>query len=134
MYLHPHGKAEGNRPKQWLDYVVDFLEEVNDARLILELVLRAWDSERHDISQQGFDESLPFQERLTRLLCLPNNTGSPLEHIFHEIMITTDDNGSQRLSSLRNKSHQEGQKEQDRSAKPQAGLHHPSTSSPVPSP
>ncbi|KUI54969.1 hypothetical protein VP1G_02378 [Cytospora mali] len=82
------------------DYAMDFLDELNDARLIFHFVMRAWDSQRHSISTSDIDDNVPFEDMFKKLNGLLTGQGSPLERVFNKVMTSTDD-GSARLVSLR---------------------------------
>ncbi|ROW05711.1 hypothetical protein VMCG_05174 [Cytospora schulzeri] len=89
--------------RPWMsDYIVDHLEQYHIHWLILHLILRALDSQRHDFTEEDLVDDLPCVDRLERLLKVSCQSGSDMERIFHRLMMTTDSSGS-RLVSLRNK-------------------------------
>lgn len=89
-------------PKTWMsDHVTTVLEEMNDAKLLFAHIHRAWDSAQFFLNLYDVNEPfwhVTWQEQVMAVPCSP---GSPLERVFHRIMMTTDSNGSQKLSSLR---------------------------------
>lgn len=88
----------------WMsDHVLQFLNDLNDTRIAFTLVMRAFHSQRNDLSKRDIEKFVPYEKKHSEFTKLPTTQGSVLEGAFRRIMTTSTDDGSERLVSLRTK-------------------------------